>query len=275
MKKSITLLLPLLLLAAACGEKTDGKKYVFPEAPFTGEAVRYTNTNLGGVIRSVSFTEGGTYLLVQQPDAKSGEVYSAGTYSVPEQGTYTLNGYGSVRRETTKGEDTEQVTFTPTDGEPVTLPCTVTLPESQDQLFRQWRVASTRIIIYGNTTVGADFNGCDLQQISQFLKDNGIIDKYDFQDGQVVSVVDISALGEINILYENGNVDHAALTRFAIYSLDYVWSGEQGAFGIQDGTASVSYEDDICIFEMNGKVIHNGKTTEVSVTWTLKEKKLL
>lgn len=276
MKKTITLLLPLLLLLPACGEKGNPKDYVFPKAPYAGEAVRYTNTNLDGVIRSVSFTEGGSYLLALRPNPEKPADYVAGTYSVDANKTYRLQGYGTVKAEATKAaaEEILQMTFTPTEGQSVTIPCTVTSAASEDQLYRQWKVASTRVRINTKTPVAADFAGCDVNEICTFLKENGLYDGEDFPAGQKVSLVDISGLNEITVLYENGNVDHAQITSHNLSVIGYRWSAPDMGFGFENGEASVAYDGDTCIFTIKGNVTHNGKTTEVSLTWALKEKKL-
>lgn len=276
MKKTITLLLPLLLLLSACGKKGDPKDYVFPQAPYAGEAVRYTNTNLDGVIRSVSFTEGGSYLLTLRPDPKKPADYLAGTYSVDADKTYRLQGYGTVKAGTTKAAADEilQMTFTPDEGQSVTIPCTVTPAAGEDQLYRQWRTAVTRIRIEGETPVAADFAGCDVNEICAFLRENGMYDGEDFPAGQKVSLVDISGLDEITILYENGNVDHAQITSHRLSVIGYRWTSTDMGFGFENGEATVAYDGDTCIFTIMGNITRNGKATKVSLTWALKEKKI-
>jgi len=294
MKKIITLLLPLLLLVSC--EKTSKKPHVFPAPPYVGQAVRYTNVYANAdidtdysqqseIVQFVSFTEGGTYLLcrkVEEPltggpgkvSKKYVKTYTAGTYTIVADNTYRLEGYGTVKKASTKVQADEELTFTPTAGQPFTIPCTVQNATVLDDLYRQWDVKSTRVKLDGDMKVAADFAGCDINEICAFLKENGLYDGEDFPAGQKVSLVDISGLNEITILYENGNVDHAKITSHNLSVIGYQWSAPGMGFGFENGEATVAYDADTCIFNIMGNVTHNGKTTEVSLTWALKEKKL-
>lgn len=294
MKKIITLLLPLLLLVSC--EKTSKKPHVFPAPPYVGQAVRYTSVYANAdidtdysqqseIVQFVSFTEGGTYLLcrkVEEPltggpgkvSKKYVKTYTAGTYTIVADNTYRLEGYGTVKKAGTKAQADEELTFTPTAGQPFTIPCTVQNATVLDDLYRQWDVKSTRVKLDGDMKVAADFSGCDINEICAFLKENGIIAHDNFPAGQKVTLVDISSLGEITVLYQNGNVDHATITNQSVSSLDYQWDDPDMGFAFEDGEATVAYDADTCIFTINGNVTRNGKATEVSLTWALKEKKI-
>lgn len=273
MKRIAFLILSLTLLVFYSCEKNGGKSsYVFPPAPYVGQAVRYTNVEIGADIQFVSFTEGGTYLLCRKPDAQKPKQYKAGGYTVDDEGVYHLTGYGTVKKGGTKAQATEELTFTPTEGEPVTIPCTMELAGESGDLFRQWKVVTTRVKFSGDMTIAADFDGCDLNQICSFLKTNGVIDRDSFPAGQKVSLVDISGLGEIAVLYENGNVDVATITQYGISALNYVWAEPGMGYEFEIGKAVIEYDGDTCIFSVLGQFKGNGKTIDIKLMWALKEK---
>ena len=292
MKKTITLLLPLILLAA-CEKNNHKTSYTFPLPPYEGQAVRYTNVyadaNIEGdydqqsdIVQYVSFTEGGTYLLcrkVEEPlsggvghvSKKYKTTYTAGRYSIDAEGIYQLYGYGTVKKSGTKAQPDEELTFTPTEGQPFTIPCSIHTPSEQsNDIFRQWKVASTRVRLSGDMSLAADFDGCDINQVCTFLKNNGLITHDTFPEGQKITLVDVSALGEITVLYENGNVDHATLTECSISALHYEWKDPGMGYGFETGRATIDYDGDTCILSLSGQFTGNGKTVGIDLIWALK-----
>lgn len=275
MKRFLTLLLPLVMIVSACGEKST-VPYVFPDPPFAGKAVRYVCANLGAPIVSLSFTEGGTYLLCSreaEPVADGPDKsYIAGRYAVDVDGVYLLDGYGTVKVGGTKA-DTAELTFSPTVGDPVVIRCIVQTGGEGGSLYRQWSVTTSRVKLSGNISVAADFTGCDINEICGFLEENGLISHNTFPAGQKVSLVDISTLGEITVLYENGNVDHATISSYTATAIGYQWASPGMGYGFETGTATFEFDEDCCIFTILGRFTGNGKKVDMALIWALQENK--
>lgn len=273
MKKIISLLLPLLVLISC--EKSGKSTYVFPQPPYAGQAVRYVCANLDAPIVSLSFTEGGTYLLCRR-DAEPiaggpDKSYVAGRYAVGADGVYLLDGYGTVKVGGTKA-DTAELTFSPTVGDPVVIRCIVQTGSEGGSLYRQWSVTTSRVKLSGDISVAADFTGCDINEICGFLEENGLISHNTFPAGQKVSLVDISTLGEITVLYENDNVDHATISSYTATAIGYEWASPGMGYGFETGTATFEFDGDYCIFTILGRFTGNGKKVDMALIWALKEK---
>lgn len=124
-------------------------------------------------VKKFEFTEASRYIMTFEPATKaSDEEVLVGTYTYKD-GVYTLSGIGSVK---VSGNN---VTVTPASGEAQSVTATVvptkTSTDAQANASRTWKVNTVIVgLVGGNTNVEKKFNGCNLEEISNYAKANGV-----------------------------------------------------------------------------------------------------
>ncbi len=124
-------------------------------------------------VKKFEFTEASRYIMTFEPVTKaSDEEVLVGTYTYKD-GVYTLSGIGSVK---VSGNN---VTVTPASGEAQSVTATVvptkTSTDAQANASRTWKVNTVIVgLVGGNVNVEKKFNGCNLEEISNYAKANGV-----------------------------------------------------------------------------------------------------
>ena len=124
-------------------------------------------------VKKFEFTEASRYIMTFEPATKaSDEEVLVGTYTYKD-GVYTLSGIGSVK---VSGNN---VTVTPASGEAQSVTATVvptkTSTDAQANASRTWKVNTVIVgLVGGNVNVEKKFNGCNLEEISNYAKANGV-----------------------------------------------------------------------------------------------------
>lgn len=237
-----------------------GYKPVFQETAgifhFTGESdLPY---------RALELTESGLFFFYPKQNAESQEILT-GDYDFAPEG-YALEDFGTVRIIAAKVDGYRVIINT--EGKEYDLPCTMT-KGSVDDLFRTWTVEKTRILLETDSApIGMDFEGCRLAQISQFLKDNGIRLQGDFN--RTVLDITISAAGTLMVRFQDWSCEYATWDSFKGNKLTYSWNDGYNGFYIDNGMATIDYQDGRCIFTAEADIDGAASVKKVKIIFALK-----
>lgn len=266
---TLAFLLPLLFSCNPVSNDTD-----FDDPAFLAFAGRLTpkgvmpgtkadSTLPVGSVTSIELTESGLVALGIVADEAGNISYQTGKYSVADD-VYTLYGLGTLAfNNSVSGQ--VSLTYTPLFGEPQQIPAEFLKPKSTNKAFRTWKVEKTRLTVRGWTVVSADFKGCDLAEIAEFLRNNGNKAPDDVPN---VSVTTISLTGtETMILGYSDN--SAELNEFSLNGnvLTYTWKERPDGFTFISDQAVIEYRDGKCLLSIDGYI--RNSTTSGSVTFVL------
>ena len=266
---TLAFLLPLLFSCNPVSNDTD-----FDDPAFLAFAGRLTpkgvmpgtkadSTLPVGSVTSIELTESGLVALGIVADEAGNIAYQTGKYSVTDD-VYTLYGLGTLAfNNSVSGQ--VSLTYTPLFGEPQQIPAEFLKPKSTNKAFRTWKVEKTRLTVRGWTVVSADFKGCDLAEIAEFLRNNGNKAPDDVPN---VSVTTISLTGtETMILGYSDN--SAELNEFSLNGnvLTYTWKERPDGFTFISDQAVIEYRDGKCLLSIDGYI--RNSTTSGSVTFVL------
>ena len=266
---TLAFLLPLLLSCNPVSNDTD-----FDDPAFLAFAGRLTpkgvmpgtkasSTLPVGSVTSIELTESGLVALGIVADETGNIEYQTGKYSVTDN-VYTLYGLGTLAfNNSVSGQ--VSLTYTPLFGEPQQIPAEFLKPKSTNKAFRTWKVEKTRLTVRGWTVVSADFKGCDLAEIADFLRNNGNKAPDDVPN---ISVTTISLTGtETMILGYSDN--SAELNEFSLNGnvLTYTWKERPDGFTFISDQAVIEYRDGKCLLTIDGYI--RNSTTSGSVTFVL------
>ena len=266
---TLAFLLPLLFSCNPVSNDTD-----FDDPAFLAFAGRLTpkgvmpgtkadSTLPVGSVTSIELTESGLVALGIVADEAGNIAYQTGKYSVTDD-VYTLYGLGTLAfNNSVSGQ--VSLTYTPLFGEPQQIPAEFLKPKSTNKAFRTWKVEKTRLTVRGWTVVSADFKGCDLAEIAEFLRNNGNKAPDDVPN---VSVTTISLTGtETMILGYSDN--SAELNEFSLNGnvLTYTWQERPEGFTFISDQAVIEYRDGKCLLTIDGYI--RNSTTSGSVTFVL------
>ena len=266
---TLAFLLPLLLSCNPVSNDTD-----FDDPAFLAFAGRLTpkgvmpgtkasSTLPVGSVTSIELTESGLVALGIVADETGNIEYQTGKYSVTDN-VYTLYGLGTLAfNNSVSGQ--VSLTYTPLFGEPQQIPAEFLKPKSTNKAFRTWKVEKTRLTVRGWTVVSADFKGCDLAEIADFLLNNGNKAPDDVPN---ISVTTISLTGtETMILGYSDN--SAELNEFSLNGnvLTYTWKERPDGFTFISDQAVIEYRDGKCLLTIDGYI--RNSTTSGSVTFVL------
>jgi hypothetical protein len=203
------------------------------------------------------------YVLGWLSEGESGLSYTTGRYTASGN-TYKLAGYGTLSFDNSKAG---MVTLTvQPDGRPAeTLQAQVVKPAGTNAAFRTWNVEKTRITARGWVTVSADFTGCNLKEIADFLRANSHKAPDDVPN---VSVNTITLTGTERMIlgYSDGSAD---LNEFSLNGnvLTYTFSNGLMGFTFETDRAVIEYEDGKCLLSIDGRI--RNSTTSGSVSFVL------
>ena len=214
------------------------------------------------VLHSIELTESGLYAV---GTLNQGELsYRMGEYSISGD-VYTLNGYGSVQFDNSRAGEVEIVVKQ--DGkEAETMPATFSRATGTDQLYRGWTIDKTRVTVKGWTTASADFRGCNLYEIAQFIRNNGHDAPDDIAAGLELRSISFTGTEKMLFAYSDGTGD-ASEFKYNGSSFTYRWDDEKMGFTFLPKQATVQYMDGKCILSISSDI--QDSTTSVSVTFAL------
>ena len=264
-KFNILLLLAAAISLTACytNREIPGDLILKPVFQETAGIFHFTeDTDLP--YRALELTEAGLYFFYPKAESEKQEILS-GDYDFAEDG-FALEDFGNVKILQGKA-DTYRIIIT-TGGKEYDIPCTIT-KGGIDDLFRTWTVEKTRVILTTDTTpVGLDFQGCHLARIQEFLKDNGINLQGDFNR----SVLDITftAAGTMMVRFQDWSCEYATWDTFKGNTLTYSWTDGYNGFYIDNGTATIDYQDGRCIFKIHADLSGYKSAKAADVIFVLK-----
>lgn len=214
------------------------------------------------LLHSIELTESGLYAV---GTLYMGELsYRMGEYSVAGD-VYTLKGYGTIQFDNSNAGQVELVVTE--DGKaPETTPATFSRATGTDQLYRGWTIDKTRVTVRGWTTASADFAGCNLYEIAQFIRNNGHDAPDDIAPGLELRSISFTGTEKMLFAYSDGTGD-ASEYKYNGSSFTYRWDDEKMGFTFLPKQATVDYMDGKCILSISSDI--QDSTTSVSVTFVL------
>lgn len=184
-------------------------------------------------------------------------------------------------KDTPSGQTPSQVNPTPGSSTPTTPTTPAEPPKPSElevaktKLCRPWVITKTRVSIAGSVKANADFTGCDLGEISDFARNQGMEIKRDLSGIKVESVT-IASSGEATVKYSSGQPDIADCDFSSLDKgiLKYAWR-EATALGyeIANGTSKVEFESGHCVLTLQSSFEKDSKKYDVSVIFVMTEKK--
>ena len=273
---ALAALLPLLI---SCSEK-DNTKDSLKEPRFVQSAGRLIPGD--GTVAGIDLGESGTYVVGETPpggdsspsgwhpgtkaDGDPEMKYTAGSYTVNGR-RYNLNGWGWVEFDNSASGNVS-VTYMANGGDEITLNANFVKSTANSDLYRTWRVDKTRVsLVRGQSTFGADFSGCDFNEIARFFEEKGYGIADDIPAGSRVNTVMITGSGSISIVYTDGRIDKGSCT-VSDNLLSYSWAGKGMGYSFETGRAHYAFMDGKCILEFEVKLDGN---TQASFTMVLSD----
>lgn len=279
MKKALLLLaLSALMVPAfvACNkdDKTDVTQKELPAPKYQEQAQKLTFSE-GSKYESIELTESGRFIAVLRSNPSSVQTKASdpivitGTYTVNGK-TYKLEGIGDMTVE--EGASGSNVTVT-IDGDTVTA--TVEEPKD-DPLYRTWAIAQARFKVTGSGLgdAGVSYttkNGCNLEEVADYLKDNGVnFDETEYA-GYNVKTITISGCGGFLVEFTGVNpyVGESIFSGSA-FSYDLNVQGGSNLFNVK-GNGTVAYDSGYCVLTLMNKISGNSNEYSAVVTFWLKE----
>ena len=267
---TLSFLLPLLLSCNPVSNDTDFDDPAFlqfagrltPKGVMPGTKASSSLLPVGSVT-SIELTESGLYAIGIVTDEAGTIDYRTGKYSVTDN-VYTLYSMGTLAFNNSVSGQVSLI-YTPLFGETQQIPAEFLKPKSTNKAFRTWTVEKTRLTVRGWTVVSADFKGCDLAEIAEFLRNNGNKAPEDVPN---LSVSTITLTGtETMILGYSDN--SAELNEFSLNGnvLTYTWADRPDGFTFISDKAVIEYRDGKCLLTIDGYI--RDSTTSGSVTFVL------
>ena len=266
--KKLLLTLALLPLLFACDpvseENTD-----YPDPAYLEYAGRLTlnvpttKAVAPGQLVSIELTESGLYVIGRIADALGNLDYTAGLYSVSGH-EYRLSGFGTLSFNNST-EGFVELTIKPDQGYQQVLWATLKKAAFTNKAFRCWNIDKTRVTVKGWRTVSADFQGCDFQEIADFLRANGHKAPADVPV-QGIKSLSLTGTETMIVVYDD---DSADINEFSLNGnvISYAWSDYMKGFTFETDRAVISYMDGKCILSIDGRI--RNSTTSGSVTFVL------
>ena len=267
------------LLAVSCNNKDNSAN---PEAPATQEwaqLIKFSEpVQIGAyAFQSVELTESSRYIAEYVTSkASAGANILYGKYTYAANGTFTLDGLGSLKI------DGNQVTINPSSagGSPVQVPATITRPSAKDQTSvnacRNWSISKIIIGISGKTkdgnTVEGDkmFNKLDLKEFADFAKRIGLeISDEDLEKISKYNVKEICMTSAGSFVVEFASVD-------PFNGSNFTFTLSPDDFPILSGgkiTGTLNFSGSTCILEAAASLVYNEVTYSATLNVSLTEVK--
>lgn len=281
MKKSLILLaLSALMIPAfiACNkdDSKDENAAKFEAPKFQKSAQKLTLKD--GDIKSIEFTESGRYIMEKVVTKAEESVFFTGTFTVNGT-TYTLSGdfKGTVE---VSGTGTNVTVTVSEDGQAaVTVSAEAEEPASDDTVFRTWTIDNLRIKVTGGDLKDAGVsyttsNGADLDEIAQYLKDNGVNFNAEEYKGYNIKTITVSGCGGFIVEF-TGAEAYVGSSNVSSTSFSYDFTVGTGGSNLINakGNGSIGYVKDICVLTLNGTIKGETKQYNVVLEFRLKEVK--
>ena len=223
-------------------------------------------------VKKFEFTEASRYIMTFEPATKaSDEEVLVGTYTYKD-GVYTLSGIGSVK---VSGNN---VTVTPASGEAQSVTATVvptkTSTDAQANASRTWKVNTVIVgLVGGNTNVEKKFNGCNLEEISNYAKANGVPfsdEEMNSFKGAVLNEIILTGASTFILSFGNGE---DCLT--GIYSISFgnVFKYKLDQGNIADNGSIEFPSNSKCKLVIHNKATFKGTEYNGTLEFDLSEKK--
>ena len=215
-----------------------------------------------GTLVSVELTESGMYVLGWLIEGESGISYKTGTYTASGN-EYKLVGYGTLSFDNSKA-GMVSLTLKPDGGAIEVVQAKFDKPVGTNKAYRTWNVEKTRVTAKGWVTVSADFNGCNLKEIADFLRSNSHKAPYDVPD-RSVNTITLTGTERMILGYSDGSAD---LNEFSLNGnvLTYTINSMKD-FTFETDQAIIEYENGKCLLTINGRI--RNSTTSGSVAFVL------
>ena len=138
-------------------------------------------------------------------------------------------------------------------------------PTSTNKVYRAWNIEKTRLTVKGWTTVGADFTGCNFQEIAAFLRANSHKAPTDVPDRSITSL-SLTGTEKMIFAYSDGFAD---MTEFSLSGnvVHYSWEQRPKGFTFESDAAVIEYMDGKCLLTISGRI--QNSSTSGSVTFVL------
>ena len=281
MKKSLILLaLSALMIPAfiACNkdDSKDENAAKFEAPKFQKSAQKLTLKD--GDIKSIEFTESGRYIMEKVVTKAEESVFFTGTFTVNGT-TYTLSGdfKGTVE---VSGTGTNVTVTVSEDGQAaVTVSAEAEEPTSDDTVFRTWTIDNLRIKVTGGDLDAAGVSyttkkGADLDEIAQYLKDNGVNFNAEEYKGYNIKTITVSGCGGFIVDF-TGAEAYVGSSNVSSASFSYDFTVGTGGSNLINakGNGSIGYVKDICVLTLNGTIKGETKQYNVVLEFRLKEVK--
>lgn len=281
MKKSLILLaLSALMIPAfiACNkdDSKDENAAKFEAPKFQKSAQKLTLKD--GDIKYIEFTESGRYIMEKVVTKAEESVFFTGTFTVNGT-TYTLSGDFKGTVEVAGTGANVSVTVSEDGQAAVTVSAEAEEPTSDDTVFRTWAIDNLRIKVTGGDLDAAGVSyttkkGADLDEIAQYLKDNGVNFNAEEYKGYNIKTITVSGCGGFIVEF-TGAEAYVGSSNVSSASFSYDFTVGTGGSNLINakGTGSIGYVKDICVLTLNGTIKGNAKEYNVVLEFRLKEVK--
>lgn len=281
MKKSLFLLaLSALMIPAfiACNkdDSKDENAAKFEAPKFQKSAQKLTLKD--GDIKSIEFTESGRYIMEKVVTKAEESVFFTGTFTVNGT-TYTLSGDFKGTVEVSGTGANVSVTVSEDGQAAVTVSAEAEEPASDDTVFRTWTIDNLRIKVTGGDLDAAGVSyttkkGADLDEIAQYLKDNGVNFNAEEYKGYNIKTITVSGCGGFIVEF-TGAEAYVGSSNVSSASFSYDFTVGTGGSNLINakGNGSIGYVKDICVLTLNGTIKGDTKEYNVVLEFRLKEVK--
>jgi len=214
-------------------------------------------------IVSIELTESGMYVIGWLAEGESGVSYKTGTYTASGN-EYKLAGYGTVLFDNSK-TGIVSLTLKPDGGTAQVVMAKFDKPSGSNTVYRTWNVEKTRVTAKGWVTVSADFNGCNLKEIADFLRANSHKAPADVQNRSVETIT-LTGTERMILGYSDGSAD---LNEFSLNGnvLTYTFNDGLKSFTFETDRAVIEYENGKCLLSIEGRI--RNSTTSGAVSFVL------
>ena len=214
----------------------------------------------------LEFTESGIYVVGEKTDGET--EYRTGTYNVSGD-TYSLAGFGAVEFPRANPGQVS-VNIRRDNGSAETIKATFTKASvSADRVNSGWTVDKTRVTVRGWTTASADFRGCNISEIIDFLQNNGHTVPDDVSPNLAISSISFTGTDSIIFAYSDGFGDVGTYRFSGASSFTYTWKSDKMGYTFLTNNGTVEYMDGKCILTINVSI--QDSTTTGSVTFVLSQ----
>lgn len=264
---TITAMATAMTTMSSC-KKDDGPEPInennFPVPAMAEHAVKVNITTSDAPYTFFEATEGGRFIV-----GKSDGTYITGSYTVTDN-VYTLQGFGKVKVVKTKAEvSVIYLTFLPNEAAEVHvegIPATPVTDNDSKNLCRLWNVTKTRIALTDAVNVAAEFQGCDLNAIEEFITQYVELKKH-LPTGMNVTGVTFTSMSTYMIEYSAHPADIGSWNwnDSSHDTLKYKWKSEAMGYEWENGSAKIEYSENTLIFTGDVDLKDGNKNYHVNI----------